>query len=109
MEVMVKYVDRTRCPACGRGQFVVAESNTMAYLTDINGDILDSKELRYSCIGKCNCCGSEFNMYPLPNRFVPIPRTIQLIEDYSLLVSEEDLKTDDGKPEDKINPMGEEK
>jgi hypothetical protein len=92
MQDMVIKTNKGLCPKCRRNQWIVVESETTIYLTDRDGNIVDSKEsARKLCSGKCTNCGAEYDMLSLHEKFVPIPPIIKSIGDYSLLVEPDDF------------------
>lgn len=82
---MVVRTNPAICPNCRRGQFIILESITTMYLTDYNGEIIDAKERGTLCYGFCTHCKSKFKMYGIHNKYYPIPKTVDLIGDYSLI------------------------
>lgn len=71
------------CPNCGHRQFVVFESNENLYLTNINGEIIDSSEISNYAIGKCIKCGSEYKMLSGPTKFIPLTVLRNILFNYS--------------------------
>lgn len=72
MKVMVDVVPNGSCPKCGHLQFIVSEIQHNAFLTNHDGDIIDSKELHYEAIGKCVNCGAVYDMEPTYKGFIPM-------------------------------------
>lgn len=99
MKEMVYIINNGSCPTCGNKQFIVAEHQTMLYLTDGNGEAINSKELNYKAIGKCCNCGKEFEMMPTSYGFIPLTRLRKILFEYTPhCIHEEEL-------EDVENPM----
>ena len=48
------------CPICGHVEFIILETNTMAYLTDKDGNLDPGDQVYYDCKGKCINCNAEF-------------------------------------------------
>ena len=67
------------CPICGHDEFIILETNTMAYLTDKQGHVSSMDEAYYNCEGKCLNCGTEFSRFDaFESRFVPISKIREL-------------------------------
>lgn len=69
---MVRLLPLGSCPNCGHNQFVVAESETNLFLTNRDGEIVDSKNYSYTCEGMCCNCKVRFPMLATPERFIPM-------------------------------------
>jgi hypothetical protein len=72
MKEMVSIIPLGLCPNCGHGQFVVIESTMSTYLTNNDGEIIDSKEICNEAIGRCVRCGREYNMLSTLYGFIPL-------------------------------------
>ena len=59
------------CPNCGHKQFVVSEITHTLFLTDRDGQVIDSKSESYNAMGYCNHCGKSFEMIPTTTGFIP--------------------------------------
>lgn len=93
MKEMVNIIPLGSCPKCGHRQFLVSEIQHTAYITNSDGEIIDSHEIDYDAIGKCINCQSEFNMYPTKEGFVPLTRLREIMLDYTphMLVQQEEI------------------
>ncbi len=71
-ELLITKVPFGSCPCCGNKQFIVLESVLSAYITGIDGEILDHDEIKYNAKGKCNRCGKEYDMLSTLTGFIPM-------------------------------------
>lgn len=71
MKEMCRVIPSGSCPSCGHKQFVVMESTINVFLTNRDGEIIDSKEVENSAIGACCNCKKEYNMIPTSYGFIP--------------------------------------
>lgn len=71
------------CPNCGHRQFVVFESNESIYLTNTDGEIIDSSDIINCAIGKCIKCGSEYEMISTLTKFIPVTPLRSILFNYS--------------------------
>lgn len=69
---MVRMVPIGACPVCGHNQFIVVESETNLFLTNRDGEVIDSHNYSYQCEGMCCNCKSKFEMLATTERFVPL-------------------------------------
>jgi hypothetical protein len=69
---MVRLVPIGSCPICGHNQFVVAESELNIFLTNRDGEIVDSSNCSYKCEGMCINCKTRMPMLATPERFIPL-------------------------------------
>lgn len=69
--LMARLIPKGSCPCCGHLQFVVVEAQINYYLTNMDAEIIDSKEKYYHAKGKCCNCGSEYDMIPTREGFIP--------------------------------------
>ena len=83
MKEMVSIVPLGSCPKCGHKQFVISELQINEYLTNRDGEIIDSFEADYDARGICVNCSSEFKMYPTFEGFIPLTRLREIILDYT--------------------------
>lgn len=60
------------CPICGHSQFVVIENQINISLTDIDGNVLETREAEHEAHGKCVFCGNECEMLPTTYGFIPL-------------------------------------
>ena len=79
---LFRVLPKGSCPTCGHSQFIVVESQLDSYLTNSGGEIIDHKEERHVCVGKCVNCGNTFEMYPTNNGFIPLTKLKKLLYDY---------------------------
>lgn len=83
MKEMVRIVPLGACPVCGHKQFYVVDSVMNEYITDMNGEIVDSAEHGYKAYGKCMNCEMEFDMMRTSYGFIPMTRLRKLFFDYT--------------------------
>lgn len=83
MKEMVNIIPLGSCPKCGHKQFVVSELQINQYLTNSDGEIIDSSETDYSAAGMCNNCGTVFEMYPTREGFIPLTKLRKIMFDYT--------------------------
>lgn len=83
MKEMCTIIPRGSCPNCGHKQFVVHEFEQHLYLTDRDGEIIDSQEIDYSAAGMCVKCGRKYKMLPTHEGFIPATKLRELLFDYS--------------------------
>lgn len=81
------------CPNCAHKQFVVFESMQNIYLTNRDGEIIDSMEVENKAIGQCVKCGKIYKMIPTSIGFIPATRLRELLFNYGLYKIEEEEKT----------------
>lgn len=74
MKEMVNIVPKGSCPNCGHSQFVVSELQINEYLTNRDGEIIDSLDIEYDAEGYCMNCKERFKMYPTREGFIPLTR-----------------------------------
>ena len=85
MELMYKTLPKGSCPKCGHSEFVVSELVSSIYLTNRDGEIVDSAEDYYDCKGKCCNCGAEYDMFATAYSFIPATPLRKLLNDYKFL------------------------
>lgn len=83
MKEMVSIIPLGACPKCGHRQFVVSELQMNEYLTNPDGEIIDTLEVNYDAQGMCVNCGTEFRMYPTREGFIPMTRLREIMFNYS--------------------------
>lgn len=83
MKEMCTRIPRGSCPNCYGRQFIVYESDQNLYLTDRDGDVLDSQELYYYATGMCCKCGKKYEMLPTTTGFIPLTKLRKILFDYS--------------------------
>lgn len=83
MKEMCTNIPKGSCPNCGHKQFIVYEQQQNAFITNQDGDIIDSKELSHTAVGKCIRCGQVFDMFSALNRFIPLTELRKILYDYS--------------------------
>ena len=83
MKEMVKIVPLGSCPKCGHKQFVVSEQQVTEYLTNRDGEIIDSLDVEYDAEGMCLNCNSIFKMYPTKEGFIPLTRLREIMFGYT--------------------------
>lgn len=79
---MCRIIPRGSCPNCGGKQFIVFEATQSMYLTGIDGEIIDSKELKFYAVGKCCKCNMEYEMLPTTYGFIPLTRLRKICFEY---------------------------
>lgn len=102
MKEMVNIVPSGSCPKCGHSSFVVSELCINEYLTNRDGEIIDSLDIEYDAEGICLNCNSTFKMYPTKEGFIPLTRLREIMLDYTPHVEFIKLDTLNDIP----NPMG---
>ena len=103
MKEMVNIVPLGSCPKCGHKSFVVSEMQTNEYLTNADGEIIDSLDIDYDAEGMCvNCC-SRYKMYPTREGFIPLTRLRSIMLDYTNHVI--DVKSSEELIRNTSNPM----
>ncbi len=94
------------CPKCNRKQFIVNERISTYYLTNQEGEIIDSKEDTHICVGQCINCGQTYEMFPTREGFIPLTPLRKLIYEYSSeYIDSHDIEDDIPKLD---NPMNKE-
>lgn len=83
MKEMVKTVPLGACPRCGHRQFYVIDSTMNEYITNMDGEIVDSKEHGYRAYGMCVNCKREFEMMPTSYGFIPLTPLRKLFFEYT--------------------------
>ena len=83
MKNMVNIIPAGSCPKCGHSSFVVSESQTNEYLTNADGEIVDSLDIEYDAEGICLNCNTIYNMYPTRTGFVPLTRLREIMFNYT--------------------------
>lgn len=83
MKEMVNIVPLGACPKCGHKQFVVSELQINEYLTNPDGEIIDSIDVEYDAEGMCLNCNSKFKMYSTREGFIPLTRLREILFDYT--------------------------
>lgn len=83
MKEMVNIIPLGACPKCGHKQFVVSEMQTNEYLTNQDGEIVDSLDIEYDAEGMCLNCNAIFKMYPTREGFIPLTRLREIIFDHT--------------------------
>jgi predicted nucleic-acid-binding Zn-ribbon protein len=101
MKEMVNIIPLGACPKCGHSSFIVSEYQINEYLTNRDGEIVDSMDIEYDAVGICRNCYTEFKMYPTREGFIPLTRLREIMLNYSPHV--EFIKIDI--PNDIPNPM----
>lgn len=83
MKEMVTIIPLGACPKCGHRQFVVSEMQINEYLTNPDGEIIDSLDVEYDAEGYCINCNSTFKMYPTREGFIPLTRLREIMLGYT--------------------------
>lgn len=86
MKEMVNIVPLGSCPKCGHNSFVVLEHQITEYLTNRDGEIVDSIDIEYDAVGMCINCNTQFNMYPTREGFIPLTRLREIMFNYPTCV-----------------------
>lgn len=82
-EMLITPLPKGACPKCNKKQFVVNERTSTYYLTNADGEIIDSKEDTHICVGQCVNCGKVYEMFPTREGFIPITPLRKFIYEYS--------------------------
>lgn len=72
LENIVRIVPSGSCPFCCHKQFIVSEIQQTDYLTNKDGEIIDSIESIYDAIGYCTNCNKQYQMKPICDGFIPM-------------------------------------
>ena len=91
MNNMVNIIPPGSCPKCGHKQFVVSERQNNAYLTNADGEIIDSIDIEYDAKGMCMNCNTKFKMYPTREGFIPLTRLREIMLNYTPHIPEEPI------------------
>ena len=83
MKVMVDVLPNGCCPSCGHMKFVVSEIQHNIFLTNRDGEIIDSKEMSYNATGQCVNCGKVYDMEPTYNGFIPMTPLRKLLYEHT--------------------------
>lgn len=86
MKNMCNIVPLGSCPTCGHSSFVVSEHQINEYLTNRDGEIVDSIDIEYDAVGICTNCHTTFNMYPTREGFIPLTRLREILYRYPTCV-----------------------
>ena len=81
MEVMCDKIPLGACPTCGHLQFVVFETEQNMFLTDKDGEIINTEETYYEASGMCARCGKSYKMFPTSKGFIPMTKMRELLFD----------------------------
>ena len=82
LELIVRRIPMGQCPFCKHKQFIVSEIVQTEYLTNRDGQIIDSIEPKYDAVGMCLNCNHTFPMKPIFDGFVPMTPLRQFIDKY---------------------------
>ena len=75
---------KNACPICGKAsKFIIRDLQSNIYLTNKDGDIIDSKEDFNIAVGMCLNCNTKFDMFPTNNSFIPLTPLRKLLPEYS--------------------------
>lgn len=83
MKEMIYKIKKGSCPNCGHKQFIIYERNENLYLTNSDGEIIDSQELTNYAKGKCIRCGKEYDMLSGISQFIPLTDLRKILYNYS--------------------------
>lgn len=83
MKEMVNIVPLGSCPKCGHKQFIVSEQCITDYLTNGDGEIIDSIDINYDAEGMCLNCNARFKMYATREGFIPLTRLREIMLNYT--------------------------
>ena len=83
MKEMVSIIPLGSCPKCGHGSFVISEHQINEYLTNRDGEIIDSLDIEYDAVGICLNCNTQFKMYPTKEGFIPLTRLREIMLNYT--------------------------
>ena len=81
-KLMFRALPYNSCPCCQHKEFLIHESSMVLYLTNMNGEIIASKENYNNTVGKCKYCGKEYSMFPTNESFIPLGKIKKIIFDY---------------------------
>lgn len=100
MKELCRLIDIGSCPNCGHKQFIVYHSNIDLYLTNGDGEIIDSSQISEVIQGMCIRCKAIYNMMPTVNGYIPMTKLRELF------FCNRDLEYDKNKVDNYIeNPM----
>ena len=103
MKEMVYIVPSGSCPKCGHKHFVIIEHQINEYLTNADGEIIDSLDIDYDAEGMCINCHSRYKMYPTREGFIPLTKLRAIMLDYTGHVI--DSRSSETFIHDTLNPM----
>lgn len=83
MKEMVHIVPLGSCPKCGHRQFIVSEHVYTEYLTNPDGEVVDSDIIDWDAEGMCCNCKTIFEMYPTRDGFIPLTRLRKIMLEYT--------------------------
>ena len=83
MKEMVNIIPLGSCPKCGHSSFIVSEHQIIEYLTNRDGEIVDSIDIDYDAIGMCRNCNTKFKMCPTREGFSPLTRLREIMFGYT--------------------------
>ena len=83
MKEMVNIIPLGSCPKCGHRQFLVSEQQITNYLTNGDGEIIDSIDIEYDAEGICLNCNTRFKMFSTIEGFIPLTRLREIMLDYT--------------------------
>lgn len=72
LETIVRSIPIGSCPCCGHERFIVSEIVKTEYLTNRDGEIIDSIEPSYNAVGFCLNCNRTYPMKPTHDGFIPM-------------------------------------
>lgn len=101
MKEMCLRVPSGACPNCGHKQFVVFESDGNLYLTNRDGEIIDSNNVSHSAIGRCCRCGLVIDMITTRYGFIPATPLRKIFFDYDA----QELRDNEGLEKEIPSPM----
>lgn len=83
MKEMIKIIPKGACPNCASKQFIVSELQHNLFLTNKDGEIIDSSEICYNTEGICIKCGKKYEMIPTHEGFIPATKLRKILYDYT--------------------------
>ena len=82
LEMVAIRIPMGECPHCKHKQFIVSEIVQTEYLTNRDGQVIDSMEPKYDAVGMCLNCNYTFPMKPIFDGFVPMTPLRQFMDRY---------------------------
>lgn len=79
---MMRLIPMGSCPKCQHKQFVVYDNQSILFLTNRDGEIIDSKDIEHVSVGMCCNCKATFDMFPTSEGFIPLTQMRKIVYDY---------------------------
>lgn len=81
-KMVINKIDMGECPFCKNKQFFISEFARTNYITNRDGEVIDSSETKYDAVGICTKCGKKYQMKPLAFSFIPMTPLRQFMDKY---------------------------